>query len=185
VKICRTLSYLLLLAVLLSSGCRSMRNRERPPFRKITPAVAYELMRDNPDMLVIDLRAPQEFQGETGHLRRAVNIPLDRLPHRLIEISAWREETLLVYCLRGSCEQEGMAVLVSSGFENPILMEGGIDAWIEDGFKTELRGDIVGQTLRRGPTRPEDEEEKPATPPNQIPPPPPPPEAPPLDPPPP
>ena len=161
-----------------------MRNRERPPFRKITPAVAYELMRDNPDMLVIDLRAPQEFQGDTGHLRRAVNIPLDHLPYRLVEISAWREETLLVYCRRDSCEQEGMAVLVSSGFEHAILMEGGIDAWIENGFTTELRGEAVGQSSRRGPTPPE-EEEKPATPPNQVPPPPPPLEAPPLDPPPP
>jgi rhodanese-related sulfurtransferase len=182
VKTRRVFSCLLLLAVLLA-GCRSMRGRERPPFRKISPAVAYELMRDNPEMLVLDLRAPQEFLGETGHIRRAVNIPLDRLPFRLLEISAWREETLLVYCSRGGCEQEGMAVLASSGFQDAILMDGGIDAWIEAGFKTELPGEAAGRPgARQGPRRPEREEET-GSPGTQVPPPPPPPEPPPQDPP--
>lgn len=173
------LSCLLLLAVLLA-GCRSARGRERPPFRKLSPAVAYELMRDNPEMLVIDLRTPEEFLGETGHIRRAVNIPLATLPFRLIEISGWREETLLLYCRRGNCEQEGMAILASSGFEDAILMEGGIDAWIEAGFKTELPGEAAGQPgQRQGPERPQSES---ASPDPQVPPPPPPPEPPPQDP---
>ncbi len=173
-KTWRALSCLfLLLAVALSAGCRSLRGRERPPFRKISPAVAYELMRDNAEMLVIDLRTPEEFLGETGHIRRAVNIPLERLPFRLIEISGWREETLLIYCRRGSCEQDGMAVLSSSGFEDAILMEGGIDAWIEAGFKTELPGEAAGQPgQRQGPEPPE--RETAASPGTQVPPPPPP-----------
>jgi rhodanese-related sulfurtransferase len=172
VKTRRALSCLLLLAVLLA-GCRSARSRERQPFRKLSPAVAYELMRDNPEMLVIDLRSQGEFLSETGHLRRAVNIPLDSLPFRLIEISGWREETLLIYCRRGSCEQEGMAILASSGFEDAILMEGGIDAWIEAGFKTELPGEAVGQPgQRQGPEPPERET---TASPGQVPPPPPPP----------
>jgi hypothetical protein len=31
-----------------------------------------------------------------------------------------------------------MAILVSSGFENAILIDGGIDGWIRDGFRTVL-----------------------------------------------
>ena len=123
----------------LASGCRSFRNRERPPFRKVSPAVAFEVLRDSPDILVIDLRTRQEFLGDTGHIYQARNIPLNRLPDRLVEIAAFREDTFLVYC-RGddSCGEEGMAILMSSGFENAILIDEGIDGWIRFGFRTML-----------------------------------------------
>lgn len=133
----------LVLLPLLAAGCRPFwRRGERPPFRKVRPAVAYEIARDSPDILILDLRQPDEFQGETGHIAGARNLPLDRLPYRLLQISPFREETFLVYC-RGndSCGQDGMAVLIASGFEDAILIDGGIDEWIRDGFKTVLTVD--------------------------------------------
>ncbi|HEX2644162.1 MAG TPA: rhodanese-like domain-containing protein [Thermoanaerobaculia bacterium] len=136
----------LLLAVLATTGgCRWMRNRERPPYRKVTPAVAFEIMRDTPDLPILDLRPAAEFVGNTGHLRNARNIPLSRLPFQLIELGAVRDETMLVYCGTQECAEEGMAVLTSSGFENAVLMDGGIDAWIQQGFKTQLPSGKTGQ----------------------------------------
>lgn len=129
--------------VLLLGACRPFwRQGERPPFRKVRPAVAYEIARDSPDILILDLRQPDEFQGDTGHIAGARNIPLERLPYRLLQISSYREETFLVYC-RGddSCGEEGMAVLIASGFEDAILVDGGIDEWIREGFKTVLTVD--------------------------------------------
>lgn len=133
---------LLLLGLLLLTGCRMFRRRERPPFRKISPAVAFEVLRDSPDVLVLDLRSRQEFLGDTGHIFRARNIPLERLSERLLEIAPFRDDTFLVYC-RGNdtCGEEGMAVLVSSGFENAMLIDGGIDGWIRYGFRTVLPED--------------------------------------------
>ncbi|RPH55091.1 hypothetical protein EHM82_05955, partial [bacterium] len=58
----------LLLALALTSGCAAFRARQ-PEYRRLSPPVAYEMMRDNPDMLILDLRAPREFNGNTGHLR--------------------------------------------------------------------------------------------------------------------
>jgi rhodanese-related sulfurtransferase len=137
---------LLLLGLLLLSGCRMFRRRERPPFRKISPPVAFEVLRDSPDVLTLDLRSRQEFLGETGHIYRARNIPLDRLSERLLEIAPFRDDTFLVYC-RGNdtCGEEGMAILVSSGFENAILIDGGIDGWIRYGFRTVLPGDAAAE----------------------------------------
>ena len=37
---------LLLRALALLAGCRSFRNRERPPFRKVSPPVAFEIPND-------------------------------------------------------------------------------------------------------------------------------------------
>lgn len=137
-------AFALLLLGLVSSlvvlaGCRSFRNRERPPFRKITPPVAFEVLRDNPDILILDLRTRREFLGDTGHIYRSRNIPLERLPDRMLEIAPFRDDTFLVYCREGdTCGEEGMAILVSSGFENAILIDGGIDGWIRYGFRTVL-----------------------------------------------
>lgn len=129
----------LLLGTVLLAGCRSWRNRERPPFRKVSPPVAFEILRDSPDVLVLDLRTREEYLGDTGHIYRARNIPLDRLPERLLEIAPFRDDTFLVYCRQGdTCGEEGMAILISSGFENAILIDGGIDGWIRYGFRTVL-----------------------------------------------
>ncbi|HWM91333.1 MAG TPA: rhodanese-like domain-containing protein [Thermoanaerobaculia bacterium] len=133
------ISSLLLLSLVLLAGCRSFRNRERPPFRKVTPPVAFEILRDSPDVLILDLRTREEFLSDTGHIYRARNIPLVRLTERMVEISAFRDDTFLVYCRDGDpCGEEGMAILVSSGFDNAILVEGGIDGWIRYGFRTVL-----------------------------------------------
>lgn len=130
---------LLFLSLVLMPGCRAFRNRERPPFRKIKPPVAFEVLRDNPDVLIVDLRTRQEFLGDTGHIYSARNIPLERLPERILEIAPFRDDTFLVYCRESdSCGEEGMAILISSGFDNAILIDGGIDGWIRYGFRTVL-----------------------------------------------
>lgn len=144
----RLTACLLLGAVALAGvvSCRTWRDRERPPFRKVSPSVAFEILRDTPDTPILDLRTPQAFEGDAGHLRNARNFPLSRLPFRLGEISAYRDETFLVYCDTAACGEEGMAVLISSGFENAILMDEGIDGWIRAGFRTQLPQDAAGRS---------------------------------------
>lgn len=131
-----------------ASGCATLRKRaaERPPYRKVTPPIAYEILRDNANLLVLDLRPAHEFHGDTGHIWSAYNIPADRLPFRLLELSPFREETFLVYCDTQQCAESGMAVLVSSGFENAILIEDGIEGWIASGFRTVLPAELAGKT---------------------------------------
>jgi rhodanese-related sulfurtransferase len=166
----RSLVFLVLLLLVLPvfAGCSLFRRKGgRPPFRKLGPPVAYEMMRDSPGMLIVDLRAAAAFNGETGHVRRARNIPLERLPYRLLEISTFRDETFIVYCDAPSCAEEGMNILISSGFENAVLMDGGIDQWIRDGFKTVLPTEAAGRTGPGGerlrPLRPGEEKAVPET----------------------
>jgi rhodanese-related sulfurtransferase len=149
----RTLALTALLAVTLLAlpGCAMLRRRaaHRPRFARVSPPIAYEMIRDSPGVMIIDLRSPQAFNGDTGHLFRAHNIPLDRLPYRLLEISPFRDDTFLVYCDTPTCAEEGMAILISSGFEDAVLVDGGIDAWIEKGFRTVLPGDLAGHAAER------------------------------------
>ncbi|HEX5759480.1 MAG TPA: rhodanese-like domain-containing protein [Thermoanaerobaculia bacterium] len=123
-----------------AAACRSGRG-EPPPFRKVRPAVAYEILRDSPETLVLDLRTAEEFAGPEGHLERALNLPEARLAWRLIEISSYRDQTLLVYCRDADCGEEAMGVLVTSGFRDAFLIQGGFAAWVADGFDTVLAGE--------------------------------------------
>lgn len=137
----------LVAAVLATQGCAMLRRRaaERPPYRRVSPPIAYEMLRDTPGILILDLRPAAAFHGDTGHIYRAYNIPGDRLPFRLLELGTFREETFLVYCDTEACADAGMGLLVSSGFENAILIDGGIDRWISTGFRTVLPEELAGR----------------------------------------
>ncbi|HSN86751.1 MAG TPA: hypothetical protein VL025_08335, partial [Thermoanaerobaculia bacterium] len=67
----RPLACLALLLILPAlAGCSLFRRKgDRPAYRKLTPPVAYEMMRDSPDLLIIDLRSTGAFNSETGHVR--------------------------------------------------------------------------------------------------------------------
>lgn len=148
---------LVAVAVLATQGCAMLRRRaaERPPYRKVSPPIAYEMIRDTPGILILDLRPAEAFHSDTGHIYRAYNIPEDRLPFRLLELSSFREETFLVYCDTEKCGADGMSVLVSSGFENAILIEGGIEGWIAKGFRTVLPEELAGRRQQAGASEPE------------------------------
>jgi rhodanese-related sulfurtransferase len=146
--ILRRTTLFFLLLTLLCGGCslfhrRSGPLRPRPLYKKLAPPVAYEMMRDSPQMLVIDLRSPQQFNGPTGHIREAKNIPASRLPYRLLEVLPFRDDTIFIYCDTDECTEQGAKILVASGFESIVGMGGGINQWIRDGFKTVLPARIA------------------------------------------
>lgn len=123
------------------TGCRSAMSDVESPGLRVRPAVAFEMMADAPAMPVIDLRTPEEFAGKLGRLARADNVPLDVFERRLEDFSYLREVTFLVYC-RGwdDCGERAMRLLVGNGFEDAVLMEGGIEGWLRDGFGTVEAG---------------------------------------------
>ena len=118
-------------------GCALFDRDRQTTFRRVLPPVAFEMLRDTPDLLILDLRQPEEFHGALGHIFHSRNIPLPQLPFRLAELSGYRDRTFLVYCRRDDeCGPTGMAILASSGFHNAVLLDGGIQRWIADGFGT-------------------------------------------------
>ncbi|HEY2292947.1 MAG TPA: rhodanese-like domain-containing protein [Thermoanaerobaculia bacterium] len=131
---------LLLLFALVCGGCSLFHPKPgpRPLYKKLSPSISYEIMRDNPQMLVIDLRPPQDFNGPTGHVHDAKNISVSRLPYQLLNILPYRDETIFIYCDSDECAEQGAKILAASGFESIVGMAGGINGWIRGGFKTVL-----------------------------------------------
>ncbi len=111
--------------------------------------MAYEILRDSPEILILDLRPPQEFRGPEGHVKGAINIEEDRLRRLLLDISAYRDQTFLVYCGDASCGEQAMDFLMASGYRDAILIQGGFAAWVEEGFDTVLTGEEPPPTLQQ------------------------------------
>ncbi len=152
----------LTLAILPLLSCHPVKRVEgwwsrkpHPPFKKVNPTVAYEIIRDSPGIFIVDLRPPSEYQGVTGHLLHAENFPVAKLPYQLLLLAPYREETFLVYC-RGNdtCGADGMRVLIASGFDDAILVDGGIDRWIKEGYKTVLSMAGLPKGTKAGPPEP-------------------------------
>lgn len=116
--------------------CAAACGSTRPAFLEVRPPIAFEMLRDNPRMAIIDVRTEAEYAGAVGHISGSRNVPVDELEERIEELLPLRDQTFLVYCGHGECGREAIRILFDQGFDEAILMDGGIDGWIVAGFGT-------------------------------------------------
>ncbi|BBG66507.1 rhodanese-related sulfurtransferase [Hydrogenimonas sp.] len=96
-------------------------------FESVKPVAAYEIMKKEPEIPVLDVRTPQEYRGE-GHIEGAVLIPLGELSQRVGELASYRGKKILVYCRSGHRSAKASRMLADRGFK-PLNIEGGIIGW--------------------------------------------------------
>jgi sulfur dioxygenase len=98
--------------------------------------LATELGSDTPP-LVLDVREPEEFVGDLGHIRGSLLVPLDSLARRLPKLMGYADRTVVVACRAGARSATAVAILKRAGFAKVRNLEGGMLAWTEAGFRTE------------------------------------------------
>ncbi|MDX1584178.1 MAG: rhodanese-like domain-containing protein, partial [Thermoanaerobaculia bacterium] len=85
-----------LLVVVTGCSTVGVRSDERP-YAIVEPTIAYEMMLDHKQIVVLDVRPIEEFYGELGHIGGALSVPIDRAEERLGEIMPYRSQTVLIY----------------------------------------------------------------------------------------
>lgn len=85
--------------------------------------------------LVVDVRNPDEFQGELGHIEGALNLPLNELEERLDELPTDRPVTLVCQTDRRSLN--AARVLRARGYPDVAVVRGGMKAWRDVGVGNE------------------------------------------------
>ena len=90
---------------------------------------ATRLINDRNPVLV-DVRPAAEFAA--GHLRDAINIPLDELDKRAGELPAKRP--VLLTCSTGMRSGKAVSKLKAAGREEVFNLSGGLDAWAAAGL---------------------------------------------------
>jgi rhodanese-related sulfurtransferase len=94
--------------------------------KKITPQDLVGLTNQDAAKL-IDLRSPNEFAD--GHITGSINIPYADIEDRLHEIKLQDGKSLVLICDSGSQSANAGEVLNKSGYQNTVILSGGIGAW--------------------------------------------------------
>jgi phage shock protein E len=101
----------------------------------VTGAQLEERIRKQEDILILDVRTPEEFAS--GHVPGAHNIPHDQLPSRIAEIVDSKDREVVVYCRSGKRAAIAQEVLAEKGFQHITHLEGDILKWQEEGRPVE------------------------------------------------
>ena len=129
-------------AVSLASGCRTpgrpasdaapSSGPPHPFVQNLDAATSERLLRDHPDVRVLDVRTPEEFAA--GHLAGAIN--LDYFNANFREKAAHLDKTkpYLIHCATGRRSAQAREVLRGLNFTALYHLEGGYKAWVTAGY---------------------------------------------------
>lgn len=91
----------------------------------------------NPALMLIDVRSPPEFDGPSGHIPGALNLPLDQLRARLEQgalLGDCRGRDLVAVCRSDTRAAFAVRMLRRAGCPRVRVLRGGMGAWEEEGY---------------------------------------------------
>jgi rhodanese-related sulfurtransferase len=82
-----------------------------------------------PAPIIVDVREPEEYTGELGHIRSSILVPLKDLSTRADELGQYKDRHVIVVCRAGVRSTTAAAILTGLGFEEVSNLEGGMLEW--------------------------------------------------------
>jgi len=104
------------------------------------PWLTVEGLKDRLDSgggLLLDVRTTADFDGEQGHIRGALNLPLENLAEHLDELGEDPERPIAIVCRTDRKSAKAAALLAQRGFADVYVVRGGMTAWLERGWPVE------------------------------------------------
>ncbi|MEL1134302.1 rhodanese-like domain-containing protein [Desulfitobacterium sp. THU1] len=95
--------------------------------KNINADEAYELIKNNRDSVVLDVRYKEEYVD--GHIGKAKNIPLNVLEVRISELGKYKDRPLIVYCASGARSIRAVKILLKRNFNQIYHLKGGLKGW--------------------------------------------------------
>lgn len=102
----------------------TLRNKFAGILKGINVRQFKELLSSNPDILVLDVRTPEESQDRPLDAENIVHIPLYELNGRLDEVP--RDRKIVTFCELGIRAYEAQRILLGAGYTDVQCLEGGV-----------------------------------------------------------
>lgn len=115
-------------AGIFQSGSSSV---EKQPFRSISPVEAKKLIDSRHDLVILDVRTPDELKKEGG-IQGAVLVPLMAVMQNKLTVP--KEKPILLVCAVGGRSYAAGQMLVRYGYQEVYNLSGGLDAWKKSGL---------------------------------------------------
>jgi rhodanese-related sulfurtransferase len=129
----------------MAAGLKQMVADAKGRVREISPQEVKNALDGGEDLLVLDVREPNEYAQ--GHLPGAVNVPRGLLelkadsesPSADPAVAGKREGRVVTYCLKAPGARSLFAAdtLAQMGFTNVAAMTAGVNGWSEAGLPLE------------------------------------------------
>jgi rhodanese-related sulfurtransferase len=105
----------------------------------IRPPELAELLNEHPEVRLLDVRTPTEY--ETAHIRGAYNVPLDLLGEHGAEIRTNVAEPVVLVCQSGQRARKAEEALKAAGMPNLHVLDGGVNGWVAAGHPVVRRAE--------------------------------------------
>ena len=124
-----TLIAILIVIILIVSGCGNNSEKTDSDYKKITAEEAKIKIDEDEDVIVVDVRTLEEYNE--GHIENSVLIPNETIsdipPEQLPDL----DSEILIYCRSGNRSQQAAEKLIDLGYTN-VYDFGGIIDWPYD-----------------------------------------------------
>lgn len=122
------LALILVLGILILSGCTSVKTDEKTSntFEQITADEAKAIMDSEESYVILDVRTKGEY--DSGHIEGAILIPDYEVGTKAESVLSDKDELILVYCRSGNRSKNAASELAALGYTN-VKEFGGIIGW--------------------------------------------------------
>lgn len=114
------------------AGAGTAARAARAGVMSVTDAKAF--IAEHPEMLLLDVREPAEWNDRFGHIEGSIQIPIGQLSGRVAEIADWKEKPVLAICTVGARSGQAAQFLARQGFAEVYNLAGGLAAWRRAGY---------------------------------------------------
>ncbi len=108
---------------------------------QITPDEAFKKLsedKESKNTLVIDVREPNEYNGNLGHIENSHLIPIRLLPLKIQELEKHKDKDIIAVCHSGARSYSACTMLKRHGFNKVHNLKGGMLLWKKMGLKTHM-----------------------------------------------
>lgn len=86
------------------------------------------------DILLLDVRTAEDYDGEQGHISGSLLLPLEQLEHRIDEIGDYYEKTVATICRTDRKSATAAQILAEKGFADVHVVKMGMTDWIKNKY---------------------------------------------------
>ena len=130
----KMISVSLLLTLILACSAQQGQSGESA-IKNIDSDEALNVIKNNPDMLIIDVRTPAEFNA--GHIKGAKNINIADSDFKSRIEKLERDSNYLVYCRTGNRSGRAIKLMEQLKFKSIYHLQHGITEWVGEGKPVE------------------------------------------------
>lgn len=100
-------------------------------FTELNAEQSVEMLKNEKDILVIDVSSEKETVTKPAHITGSIWIPEDQVPRRLIEIAEYKDKKVICVCPCGKRSRRVSGILVKNGFKHVYNISPGVPGLIK------------------------------------------------------